>query len=284
MKTIFRIGTGCLLAAPLFLSCSGSDRSTGEGATTSSSAARPAAIREEAVTITAYRATLQCFLYTDSANKSPRPAVIVIPEWWGLNDYAKGRARQLAGLGYTALALDMYGNGQVAADPKAAIALATPFYTDPAKGSGRLAAALEYLKGRPETDTARTGAMGYCFGGTMALLGARSGLPFAGVVSFHGDFPEGPWPRDAYRGNVLICHGAADSMVSRASFEAFGRKLDSAAVRHTDRSYPNSTHAFTNPDATATGARFGLPIRYNGAADTASWTDMQAFWRSVFGR
>ncbi|RYZ24424.1 MAG: dienelactone hydrolase family protein [Chitinophagaceae bacterium] len=246
--------------------------------------AKGPAIREEAVNLRSGGTTLQSFLYMDSSKTDRRPAIIVVPEWWGLTDYARGRARQLAGLGYTAIALDMYGDGKIAADPKQAQELAMPFYTNPALFAERLQAAATYLKSRPETDTARMGAMGYCFGGSAVLHGARLGLPFRGVVSFHGDFPEPgqAWAKDAYKGAVLICHGAADSFVPMEKYEAFTRRLDSLGVRHTDKVYANATHAFTNPDATATAKKFSMPIRYNGAADTASWNDMKTFWNEVF--
>ncbi|TCJ19110.1 dienelactone hydrolase family protein [Flaviaesturariibacter flavus] len=241
-------------------------------------------IREEAVNLRSGGTTLHSFLYFDSSKTGRRPAVIVVPEWWGLNDYARGRARQLAGLGYAAIALDMYGDGRIAADPKQAQELAMPFYTNPALFTERLEAAATYLKSRTETDTARLGAMGYCFGGSAVLQGARAGMPFRGVVSFHGDYPEPgqPWAKDAYKGAVLICQGAADSFVPMEKYEAFRKRLDSLGIRHTDKVYPDATHAFTNPAATPTGQKFNMPIRYNGAADTASWNDMKAFWNEVF--
>ncbi|TCZ64192.1 dienelactone hydrolase family protein [Flaviaesturariibacter aridisoli] len=245
------------------------------------SAARPAAIKEEAVNLRAEGLTLNSFLYYDSASSARRPAIVVVPEWWGLTDYAKMRARQLADLGYMAIALDMYGDGKVAANPQEAQALAMPFYTNPALFAGRIDAALTYLRSRTEADSSRLGAMGYCFGGSAVLHAARLGLPLKGVVSFHGDFPDTAWAKGAYNGQVLICHGAADSFVPMDKFELFKRRLDSAGVPHTDKVYADATHAFTNPAATETGQKFKMPIRYNGAADTASWNDMKAFWSSV---
>ncbi|RYY98667.1 MAG: dienelactone hydrolase family protein [Chitinophagaceae bacterium] len=272
------------LAAALLFSCSSNDQTTAEStsATAPDSMATAPAIREEAVILEAGTARLNSFVYSDSARTEKRPAVIVVPEWWGLNDYAKGRARQLAGLGYTALALDIYGGGQVAPDPGAAQALAMPFYSNPRLGADRIGAAIAYLGTRGEVDTARRGAMGYCFGGAMVLQAARLGLPLQGVVSFHGDFPEEGWPKTS-TAQVLVCHGAADAFVPMAKYESFLKKLDSAGVRHSGKVYDSATHAFTNPAATETARRFNMPIRYNGAADTASWNDMKAFWRSVFG-
>ena len=268
-----------LLSLLVLAACSGND--SGKTAGSTDGGPKTAAIKEEAVNLRAEGVTLNSFLYYDSAASGRRPAIVVVPEWWGLNDYAKMRARQLAGLGYMAIALDMYGNGKVAANPQEAQSLAMPFYMNPQLFAGRIDAALTYLRSRSEADSSRLGAMGYCFGGSAVLNAARLGLPLKGVVSFHGDFPDTAWTRGAYKGQVLICQGAADSFVPMEKFELFKRRLDSAGVAHTDKVYPDATHAFTNPAATETGRKFNMPIRYNGAADTASWNDMKAFWSSV---
>ncbi|RYY93264.1 MAG: dienelactone hydrolase family protein [Chitinophagaceae bacterium] len=266
-----------LLSLLVLAACSSNESTATAGGTSST---KPA-IKEEAVNLRAEGLTLNSFLYYDSASSARRPAIVVVPEWWGLTDYAKMRARQLADLGYMAIALDMYGNGKVAANPQEAQALAMPFYTNPALFAGRIDAALTYLRSRTEADSSRLGAMGYCFGGSAVLNAARLGLPLKGVVSFHGDFPDTAWAKGAYKGQVLICHGAADSFVPMDKYELFKRRLDSAGVPHTDKVYADATHAFTNPASTETGQKFKMPIRYNGAADTASWNDMKAFWSSV---
>jgi dienelactone hydrolase len=273
------------ICSVLLAACGSNDSKTETSSKTETQSGSAApAIREEAVNLRSGATTLNSYLYFDSAKSDRRAAIIVVPEWWGLNDYARMRARQLAGLGYTAIALDMYGGGKVAADPKEAQSLAMPFYTNPALFAERLQAAATYLKSRPEADTTKLGAMGYCFGGSAVLESARQGVPFRGVVSFHGDFPQPneSWTKDAFKGQVLICHGAADSFVPMEKMQAFVKKLDSADVHHTDKVYPDATHAFTNPASTATGQKFQMPIRYNGAADTASWNDMKNFWESVF--
>ncbi|RYY64424.1 MAG: dienelactone hydrolase family protein [Chitinophagaceae bacterium] len=267
-----------LLSLLVLAACSNNESTAPAGG---KSAPKLSAIKEEAVNLRAEGLTLNSFLYYDSASSARRPAIVVVPEWWGLTDYAKMRARQLADLGYMAIALDMYGDGKVAANPQEAQALAMPFYTNPALFAGRIDAALTYLRSRTEADSSRLGAMGYCFGGSAVLNAARFGLPLKGVVSFHGDFPDTAWAKGAYKGQVLICQGAADSFVPMDKFELFKRRLDSAGVPHTDKVYADATHAFTNPAATETGQKFKMPIRYNGAADTASWNDMKAFWSSV---
>ncbi|RYY90623.1 MAG: dienelactone hydrolase family protein [Chitinophagaceae bacterium] len=268
------------LAASFLLASCGSE--TGKPSTDAvAPSTSTVAIREEAVQFNDGDLQLNSYVYSDSAGSGRRPAIVVVPEWWGLTDYAKMRARQLAGLGYTAIALDMYGNGKVAANPQEAGALAGAFYGNAGLFASRINSALAYLLGRADVDSSRLGAMGYCFGGSAVLNAARAGAPLRGVVSFHGDYPDTTWPKGAFGGQVLICHGAADSFVPMDKYEQFRRRLDSAAVPHTDKVYADATHAFTNPEATATGKQFQLPIRYNGAADTASWNDMKAFWNSV---
>jgi dienelactone hydrolase len=222
------------------------------------------------------------FVYYNTANDSARPIVLVIPEWWGLNDYPKMRAKQLAELGYIAMAVDMYGNGEQAGDPQKATELATPFYKDPNMAYSRINAALAKLRSYKQADTSRTAAIGYCFGGTAVLNAARLGSQLDGVVSFHGDFPEGALDRNKFRSRVLICHGAADQFVPETSLNSFKKRMDSAGISYSVKVYPGATHAFSNPDATETGKKFKIPIAYNGAADTASWNEMKAFFSTLF--
>jgi dienelactone hydrolase len=119
-------------------------------------------------------------------------------------------------------------------------------------------------------------AIGYCFGGSMVLNYAKMGAAVAGVVSFHGGL-EGVQPQKGTKAQFLICHGAADSCVPPAQVDAFKKSMDAAGLSYSFKVYDSATHAFTNPDATAKGQKFGMPIKYNAAADTASWNDMKAF-------
>lgn len=220
---------------------------------------------------------LEGYVAYDENITGPRPGVLIVHEWWGLNDYARMRARELAKLGYIAFALDMYGNGRRGPTPEEAGKLATPFYQDMELARQRFEAAWKALRGFPQTDTARIGAIGYCFGGTQVLNMANLGLPLKAVVSFHGGL-QTTLPRPAaHRPAILICHGGADNFVPETEISRYRQMMDSAGITYTFKSYPDATHAFTNPEATAMGEQFKLPIRYNAAADTASWTDMKAF-------
>ena len=210
------------------------------------------------------------------------PVVLIVPEWWGYNDYVKMRARKLAELGYYAMVVDMYGEGKEAKNPDEAGKLAGKFYDDPQLGKKRLAAAEKKVRTFPQVDQKRIAAIGYCFGGSMVLDAAKMGMDFKGVVSFHGGLKGVPAVKGMVTSKILVCHGADDKFVSADEVKEFRANLDSAGVRYGFKIYPNATHAFTNPDATANGKKFKMPIAYNEAADKASWEDMRRFLREVF--
>lgn len=245
-------------------------------------AAPAVSIKEEPVNYTDDTVTLTGYVAYNESDSQKRPAILVIPEWWGLNDYPKMRARQLADLGYVAFAVDMYGNGKLAEDPKQAGSLAMPFYKDPVMAKKRFDAALAKLKSYPQVDTNNIAAIGYCFGGGMALNVARLGEPLKGVVSFHGSLIGTPANKDLLKAKILVCHGGDDSFVPQAEVDQFKKQMDSIKADYTFNVYPGATHAFTNPNATRVGEQFKMPIKYNGAADTASWNAMKDFFGKIF--
>ncbi len=269
---------GILLTSAAAVSCNSQEES-GKKNTHSDTAV---AIKEETVNLTEGAISYKNFIAYDSNRQGKRPAVLVIPEWWGLNDYTRSRMKQLVELGYIAMAVDMYGEGKTAADPKEAQELATPFYKDPSLTKVRVDAALNKLKQYSQTDTSNIAAIGYCYGGFVVLNAAKLGADLKGVVSFHGSLAGLPVKKDILKAKVLVCHGEADSFVKKEEVDAFKHAMDSAGVDFTFKSYPNATHAFTNPNATETGKKFNMPIEYNAAADTASWNDMKAFFGKIF--
>lgn len=224
--------------------------------------------------------TLKGYVAYDESKTGRRPVVLVVPEWWGLTEYPRMRAKMLAEMGYLAMAVDMYGDGKVADDPDAAGKAAGAFYAVPGLGTERLNAAWAKVKTLPQADTAKSAAIGYCFGGSMVLNWAKMGAPVKGAVSFHGDLRGVP-PQKGNATQFLICHGASDDFVPQQQVDAFRKSMDSAGITYTFKAYGGATHAFTNPAATAKGEQFKMPIRYNGAADTASWNDMKAFFERV---
>lgn len=242
----------------------------------------PPAIKEETVSYTVNGISFKAFVAYDDNLKGKRPAVLVVPEWWGLNDYARMRARKLAELGYIALAADMFGNGKTASDPTEAQQLTDPFYKDPALVKNRLDAALRKIKEYAQTDPDNVAAIGYCFGGFVVLNYAKLGADLKGIVSFHGGLGGIPVDKKLMKAKVLVCHGAEDKFVTQKEAEDLKHKLDSIGIDNTLKIYPDATHAFTNPDATATGKKFSMPIEYNEKADQDSWNDMKMFFGRIF--
>ena len=222
----------------------------------------------------------------DDAIQGPRPGVVVVHEWWGLNDYAKRRARDLAELGYSALAIDMYGEGKNTEHPKDAMAFMQAATKDADAASKRFAAGLDLLKKQKQTDPNRIAAIGYCFGGAVVLNAARQGVPLAGVVSFHGALAtKTPATPGSVKAKTLVEHGALDSMVTQDHVTAFKSEMDKAGADYQFVSLDGAKHGFSNPDADrlSHGEHGGPDIGYNKAADEKSWADMKAFFKKIFG-
>ena len=222
------------------------------------------------------------FVAYDSASTAKRPAVLIVHEWWGLNDYPKMRARELAKLGYVAFAMDMFGDGKTVDNPDAAGKIATPFYKNPQKAKARIDAALATLKSMSQTDTSKIAAIGYCFGGGMVLNAAKLGENVNGVVSFHGMLAGVPPKKELLKAKILVCHGAADQFVKQPEVDQFKKQMDSVGADYTFKAYPDAGHAFSNPNSTNVGKQFNIPIAYNAAADSASWKDMKSFFDRIF--
>ena len=239
-------------------------------------------IREENVDYKSDTTNMHGTIAYDRSTNKKRPVVLVIPEWWGLNDYTKSRAKQLAALGYLAMAVDMYGEGKTADNPGLAQQLSTPFYENPQFAKSRFDAALAKIKTNPMADTNQIAAIGYCFGGGMVLNMARLGESLSGVVSFHGSLVGTPADKNLLKTPVLVCNGEADKFVKPEEVAMFKKQMDSIGAYYTFKSYPGASHAFSNPDATAVGKKFSIPIEYNAAADTASWNEMKAFFIKIF--
>jgi dienelactone hydrolase len=216
------------------------------------------------------------FLAYDDAVKEKRPGVVVVHEWMGLGDYAKGRATKLAELGYVAFAADIYGKGIRAKDPMEAGQLAGKYKGDLPLLRSRARAAFDTLAKNPRVDTAKIFAIGYCFGGTTALELARSGAPLAGTVSFHGGLAtKDPSDAKSIKGPVLVLHGAADPYVPPTEVAAFQKEMADAKVDWQMVFYSGAVHAFTNPGA---GTDPSKGAAYDAKADRRSWEAMKAFF------
>lgn len=223
------------------------------------------------------------YLAYDTDIKGERPGVIVVHEWWGHNDYAKRRARMLASLGYTALALDMYGDGLNASHPKDAGKFSGAVKANMAVAEKRFMAAYKLLQGKKNVAKDKIAAIGYCFGGGIVLEMARRGVELDGVVSFHGSLgTKTPATKGNVKAKVLVLNGKADPFVKAESIAAFKKEMKAAKVNYKFVNYPGAKHAFTNPGADKFGAKFKIPLAYHAEADKKSWQEMKEFLSRIY--
>ncbi len=242
-------------------------------------------LRTEEISYSVDGVVLKGYLAYDEAVVGQRPAVLVVHEWWGHNDYARRRARMLAEMGYTAFAVDMYGEGKQADHPDDAGKFMSEVLENMETGAARFNAALELLKNHETTDPERVAAIGYCFGGGVVLHMARVGTDLDAVVSFHGGLESLHKPAaGTVKAKVLVCHGADDGLVPQAQIDAFKAEMDEAQVDYQVMVYEGAKHSFTNPDADTYGEEFNLPMAYNAEADQQSWQDMQRVLDEVFAQ
>ena len=221
------------------------------------------------------------YLAYDDAATGKRPGVLVVHEWWGLNDYAKKRTEMLAEMGYVAFAVDMYGKGVTAQNREEAQGLCTPVASDTALTRDRVRAGLDVLLKNDRVDTKRIAAIGYCFGGSTVLQLAYSGADIAGVVSFHGGIqPPGEADLKNIKARILICHGADDPMIPSDQLQAVQEGLRKAGADWQLISYGRTVHSFTNPGADKAGID---GLKYNPDSDRRSWAHMKLFFDELFG-
>lgn len=208
------------------------------------------------------------------------PLVIIVHEWWGKNEYVQKRAAMLAQLGYAALVVDLFGNGEIAASPEVARTLTSPFYENSNLSIQRLNQYLELARQDSRLNLDNIYAIGYCFGGTQVLNWARSGVEIKGVASFHGSLSSPLQMKADSPIKILVQNGAADPLVPARDIKAFKVEMKKAKARLTFHSYKGALHAFTNPDATLLGKRFKMPVAYHEMADKASWDELIKFLKN----
>jgi dienelactone hydrolase len=223
---------------------------------------------------------LEGYLAWDDAAKGQRPGVLVVHQWMGLTDYEKMRAQQLAGLGYVAFAVDVYGKGVRPKTMAEAGALAGKYKGDRTLLRARVNAGLAVLRGNDMVDPKRIAAIGYCFGGTSVLELARSGADIAGVVCFHGGL-DAPNPDDgkAIKAKVLILHGGDDPYSSAKDIAALQQELRAGGVDWQMVFYGGAVHSFTQK---AAGSDASKGAAYNASADARSWQAMKDFFVEIF--
>lgn len=221
---------------------------------------------------------LKGFLAWDDAATGKRPGVLVVHEWWGLNDYARKRAEQLAGLGYVAFACDMYGEGKTTEHPKEAAAMAGAVRKSGKDWLGRAKAGLKILQEQPGVDSGKIAAIGYCFGGSTALTLANAGTDIKAAVSFHGALPI-PEELKGVKAKVLICHGALDSFIPEENIKKVRAAYEDAKVDYSMIYFGGAYHSFTVPGIDKVGVK---GLAYNEEADRRSWQAMRSLFAEVF--
>ena len=223
---------------------------------------------------------LRGFLAWDDAAGGKRPGILVVHEWWGHNQHARDQAVRLAKAGYVGFALDMFGNGKVATHPQDAKAFVQEASKDPAVLRARFDAALATLKAQPQVDPAHVGAVGYCFGGGVALRMARAGEDLDAVAVFHSAIPaDEPASGAKVKPRILIATGGADPLVPPEKAEAFAKALRAQGATVQVVTYPGAKHSFTNPDAGKAGMD---GLAYDAEADRKSWEAALQLFREAF--
>jgi len=241
------------------------------------------AIEGKDVEYTADGVVMKGYLAYDKNISGKRPGVLVVHEWWGLNEYARKRARMLAELGYAALAVDMYGEGKQAAHPDDAGKFSSALMKNFDVAKARFTAAEDFLKKQPFVDSGRIAAIGYCFGGGIVLNMARQGTDLKGVASFHGSLNAvKPAQPGSVKAKILVLHGADDKFITPEQIEAFKKEMKNAGADFRFISYPGAVHSFTNPDSDDYAKKFKIPLGYNAEADKKSWEELREFLDRIF--
>ncbi|MEE9543337.1 MAG: dienelactone hydrolase family protein, partial [Thermodesulfobacteriota bacterium] len=221
---------------------------------------------------------LKGYIAYDQSIEGKRPGVLVVHEWWGHNDYARRRARLLARMGYTALAIDMYGDGKEALHPDDAGKFAGMVAKNQDLARARFLSAMELLKKHDSVDPTRIAAIGYCFGGSIVLNMARSGIDLKGVASFHGGLSGSKSDKPGkIKARLFVAHGALDAMEPPEHVERFKAEMEAEGADMRFISYEGALHSFTNPAADEYAEKFNLPLGYNKKADKASWNELKTF-------
>jgi dienelactone hydrolase len=243
-----------------------------------------AAVKETPVTYSDGQTTMKGFVVTDTAKPGKHPGVILVHEWWGITKHIHDEAHRLARGGYTVFIADMYGDAKTADNPNDAGALATAVLSKPHAMESRFNAARSELAKQPSVDPAHIAAVGYCFGGAVVINEARAGADLDGVVGFHASLDlNTPVPAPGMvKAKLLILNGADDPFVKKEEYAQLEEELKAAKADYKVIQYPGAVHAFTNPEATALGKKFNLPLRYDPKVNKEAEAEAAKFLSSVF--
>lgn len=240
-------------------------------------------LKSEDVTYNTDSTEMKGYIVFDSTIAEKRPGVLVVHEWWGHNEYTRKRADMLAELGYVAMAVDMYGNAREASHPKDAKKFSKSVMSNFDEAKNRFREAMKTLKENPNVDAEQIAVIGYCFGGSVALSMANTGMDLDAVAAFHSglQLPVDP-KQDSVKAKILICNGADDPFVPQEQVDAYKAKMDEAGANYEYIAYDGVVHAYTNPNATKLGEKFDMPLKYDEEADKKSWEELKVLLRSTF--
>ena len=222
------------------------------------------------------------YIAYDSGIEGKVPGVIVVHEWWGHNDYVRQRADMLAELGYVAFALDMYGEGKTASHPEDAGKFSGMVISNLPEAKARFESAIASLKSNPNVDTTKIAAIGYCFGGSVALSMANAGYDLDAVAAFHSGVQLPIPPSEDIKARVLVANGADDPFIPAQSVSDYRSAMDKVGADYKYISYEGVVHSFTSPFADSLGQKFELPLKYDKDADEDSWRELQQLLDSAF--
>lgn len=220
----------------------------------------------------------------DPTSERALPALLMVPNWMGINETNLAKAEKVAGMGYVVLVADLYGREVRPKDGREAAAAAGQVRGDRSVMRARVNAALDLLRTLPaETariDRERLGAIGFCFGGTAVLELARSGAALGGVVSFHGNL-DSPLAYDAaaVQTPILVLHGADDPVVPKAEFDGFVAEMQAGKLDWELISYGGAVHSFTDPTANSPGR-----AQYHEKVAARAFQRMRDYYDERFGQ
>jgi dienelactone hydrolase len=238
-----------------------------------------AAVQTKDVDYESGGAALHGMLAWDDAAQGKRPGVLVVHEWWGMNEHARNQAKKLAEAGYVAFALDMYGKGKLATHPKDAEAFMKEATKSDAVVKARFDAAKGILTKDPHVDASRVGAIGFCFGGGVVLGMARAGEDLKAVGTFHG-LSVDKAAKGSIKPALLVQVGAEDPMITADAVAGFKKEMDAAGATYQVVVYPGAKHSFTNPNADKAGMD---GLAYNAEAARKSWEALLKFFKEHLG-
>ncbi|WP_019038710.1 dienelactone hydrolase family protein [Psychroflexus tropicus] len=211
-----------------------------------------------------------------------RPGIIVVHEWWGHDEFAREKADELAEMGYVALAVDMYGEGKQANHPDEAMAFSSNVMKNFDTAKQRFMAAVETLKADKNVNPDQISAVGFCFGGSVALSMANAGVDLDAVAVFHSGLGLPVMPSEKLKAKLLIQNGAEDMMITDEQEKAFKNQLEAVNADYEYIAFDGVKHSFTNKDADSLAKKHDLPLAYDKEASEKSWENMTELFEKVY--